>query len=128
MLTPEYLQKWRTESVKILTDQEEILINFQRELQLFENRLDNAAKDLISQYKPILEECNVDTNRKGILDSVLNNPIKKYSQTERFIAGKRSIMLIPSQISRNRFITNRIGEFIELILSFKSENQVFTIL
>ena len=73
----------------------------------------------------MLEECNVEYTRKGILSTLINKSITKYRQTAQYNSAKRSIMLIPSQISRNLFIMNRVAEYIELTLNHKSDTKVF---
>jgi hypothetical protein len=120
----EFLEEWKTKSVQILQIQEDILENFDKELQEFEGTLESDAKELIKKYKPMLEECDVEVTQKKLLDKVLDKPLQDYRQTDQYIAGKRAIMIIPSQISRNRFIMNRVTEFIDLIFTLKAENQV----
>ena len=101
--------------------------DFQKELKLFEDGLANSSKSLKERYKPMLEECDVETNRNGMLQTLLDNIIQKYRQSDKYLSGKRSIMLIPSQITRNRLIMDRVANFVELIFNLKSENQVWHI-
>jgi hypothetical protein len=123
-INKEYLHDWKSKSGHVLQLQQDILGEFQKELKDFEESLELEANELEKYYKPMLEECNVQVVQNGMLDRVLRAPLEDYRQVQQYIAGKRAIMMIPSQISRNRFIMNRIAEFIDVIFSVKAEHEV----